>query len=362
MTSRMALAKFVEHNDFLRAPMQKQIVYGTGTRNVKDGMFVSIGRKFDAFCPKSEIGDATPGEAALFLVTSSNNEESVPTVSRVKAAVWEELAALHQNNEVAFVKIVKVDRGRGENAIGLIAEFAEGLAKGMRAHLPAETLQRGADLSKFVGQILPVVVTKLNPQRGDGMIYVNYNRVFGNNKGEAVASIAVGEQLQGRVLKFINAAKGDEHPSVLVLMEKEGLTVEGMIHKTEVTGYPEHKATDFLKVGDRISARILRASTARRTLVLGLRSEERAKFLAGVEEGSIVTGKVSRETSFGYFVDLGNGIEGLLRPHQLIRANKQNETFKKGEEIAVIILEIDAAKDRLLLGRRGLKPEYLKKA
>jgi ribosomal protein S1 len=90
-----------------------------------------------------------------------------------------------------------------------------------------------------------------------------------------------------------------------------------------------------------------------------MRSEERADFLSQIEEGHVLVGTIARSLPFGYFVDLGSGIEGLLRVQSLRNVNKQPEKLAIGSEVKVVVLQNDRVKDKLLLGRRELPVQYL---
>jgi ribosomal protein S1 len=354
----------------LHTAQEREFILGVPSIIGKDGMFVTLGGKFDGYCPISDIGDAKIGERTLFKVMSSNNEDAMPTLSRSKAQVWESITTLAQSAEPTLVKVLKVAHGKNGNAVtGLSVMFEEGAIKGAIGHMPSWELSRNTDLNGLVGQVIAASVTEVAPQKGgkNGLVLLSHIKAFGENTREAVSRVRIGETIEAKVLKFIKAAKGDEHPSVLVTFAK-AVEVDGieevqhlhaMIHKTEVSGYPHKKATEFLKVGDTIKTQVLRASTDKRTVVLGMRSEERADFLSQIEEGHVLVGTIARSLPFGYFVDLGSGIEGLLRVQSLRNVNKQPEKLAIGSEVKVVVLQNDRAKDKLLLGRRELPVQYL---
>jgi ribosomal protein S1 len=354
----------------LHTAQEREFILGVPSIIGKDGMFVTLGGKFDGYCPISDIGDAKIGERTLFKVMSSNNEDAMPTLSRSKAQVWESITTLAQSAEPTLVKVLKVAHGKNGNAVtGLSVMFEEGSVKGTIGHMPSWELSRNTDLNGLVGQVIAASVTEVAPQKGgkNGLVLLSHMKAFGENTREAVSRVRIGETIEAKVLKFIKAAKGDEHPSVLVTFTK-AVEVDGiqevqhlhaMIHKTEVSGYPHKKATEFLKVGDTIKTQVLRASTDKRTVVLGMRSEERADFLSQIEEGHVLVGTIARSLPFGYFVDLGSGIEGLLRVQSLRNVNKQPEKLAIGSEVKVVVLQNDRVKDKLLLGRRELPVQYL---
>lgn len=354
----------------LRTAQEREFITGVPNIISNDGMFVTLGAKFDGFCPTSEIGDAKLSERTLFKVMSSNNEDAMPTISRLKAQVWESITTLAQLAQPTVVKVLKVARNKKGNAsTGLSVMFEDGAAKGFVGHMPTWELPRNADLNAMVGQVIAATVTEVAPQKGgkNGLVLLSHTRAFGENSREAVSRIKIGEQIDAKVLKFIKAAKDDEHPSVLVtferVVERDGIEevqhCHAMIHKTEVSGYPQRKATDFIKVGDTIQANVMRASTDKRTVALGMRLGERAEFLSQIEEGHVLVGRIARSLPFGYFVDLGAGIEGLLRTQSLRRIHGQLEKLEISSEVKVVVLQNDRVRDKLLLGRRELPVQFL---
>jgi ribosomal protein S1 len=357
-------------NNKLHTVQEKEFILGVPSIIGKDGMFVTLGGKHDGYCPISDIGDAKVGERYLFKVMSSNNEDAMPTLSRSKAQLWESITALAQTAEPTLVRVLKIARAKNGNAVtGLSVIFEDGALKGTVGHLPTWELNRNSDLGSLVGQLIAATVTEIAPHKGgkNGLVLLSHIKAFGENTRLAVSRVKVGETIEAKVLKFIKAAKGDEHPSVLVTFTKsveiDGMEevqhLHAMIHKTEISGYPHKKATDFLKVGDTVKTQVLRASTEKKTVVLGMRSQERAEYLSQIEEGHILSGTVARSLPFGYFVDLGSGIEGLLRVQSLRNVNKQPEKFELGAEVKVVVLVNDRAKDKLLLGRRELPTQFL---
>jgi ribosomal protein S1 len=355
----------------LHTAQEREFIMGVPSTIGKNGMCVTLGGKHDGYCPISDIGDAKVGERTLFKVMSSNNEDAMPTLSRSKAQLWESITSLAQSAEPTLVKVLKVAHGKNGNAVtGLSVMFEDGAAKGTIGHMPSWELARNTDLNSLVGQVIAAAVTEVAPHKGgkNGLVLLSHTRAFGENTKAAVSHVKIGEPIEAKVLKFINAAKNDEHPSVLVTFTKN-VEVDGVeevqhlhaiIHKTEVKGYPHKKATDFLKVGDTIKTQVLRASTEKRTVVLGMRAEERAEFLSQIEAGHVLVGTIARSLpGVGFFVDLGSGIEGFLRVQSLRSVNKQPETLKIGSEVKVVVLVNDRVKDKLLLGRRELPAQYL---
>jgi ribosomal protein S1 len=351
------LAQLVQPNNVTTTPEPKQLLYGTPTYPVKDGWFVSIGRKYDAFCPNNQFGDAEIGKRSLFIVDSVRELEDVAIISRNKAQHWDELLDRQRREEVFFVKVVKTGLTNDGNSWTSV-EFVEGRCKGRTAFIPARHMH-GRNAAEFENKLIPVTVAKLDPKDGSksGLIHLNYEHKGRRNSDAALSAFKDGEYVEGRVLRFISAQKNDTHPSVIVLLRRYGLSVEAMVHKTEVAEYPEQTADELMCVGDTIKVQIMRRSDGNKSFALSMRSEERAKFLANVEPGDVLGVTVTRPCKFGYFVDLGNSIEMMIRTNQLAHKDGGYETLTVGSEIKVVVFKFDKETGKMVLNRGHLKAE-----
>ena len=166
------------------------------------------------------------------------------------------------------------------------------------------------------------------------------------------ANLKVGDKVKGKVVvmtdygAFVEIAEG----------------VEGLIHVSEMS-WSQHlrSANDFLKVGDEVEAVILTLDRAERKMSLGLK-QLKADPWADIETrypiGSRHTAKVRNFTNFGVFVELEEGVEGLIHISDLSWTKKvkhPNEFTHIGDNIDVVVLEIDKENRRLSLGHKQLE-------
>lgn len=357
----------------IRVPELRQIITGTPVLAAKDGMYVTFGGKFDAFCPNAELGDAQLGKPALFRVTSARNEEAVATLSRKQALAWEKVAEATTEVGPTFVKVLKVARKRHNNEVtGLSVEFAQGAATGLVAHIPYWETNRTDELNSLVGKVIAAVITEASPDKGgeNGLLVASHNKAFAKNTTKAVHAVKTGEKLEGKIMKFIFADKKDKHPSALIYVTKlvedknsdtyqTEHVIYGLVPKSELPGYPNKLGTDTLKIGDTVTAQVLRINVNERRVVFGLRHEERAAYLSGIERGHVLVGQVSRILDFGVFIDLGHGIEGLLRNEDLRKVKGKREKLAVNDQVKIVVLQNDTVKSRLLLSRKALGAEGL---
>jgi small subunit ribosomal protein S1 len=138
--------------------------------------------------------------------------------------------------------------------------------------------------------------------------------------------------------------------------------LEGLIHISELswTKRPKHPS-EVVKEGDEVEAVVLRLDPAERRLSLGLKQTQPDPWQQLVEKyppGTVVKGKVTGITDFGAFVELEPGMEGLVHVSELDHARVENPAalFKKGDEMEVVVLNIDPVEQRISLSRKRLLP------
>jgi small subunit ribosomal protein S1 len=138
--------------------------------------------------------------------------------------------------------------------------------------------------------------------------------------------------------------------------------LEGLIHISELswTKRPKHPS-EVVKEGDEVEAVVLRLDPAERRLSLGLKQTQPDPWQQLVEKyppGTVVKGKVTGVTDFGVFVELEPGMEGLVHVSELDHARVENPAalFKKGDEMEVVVLNIDPVEQRISLSRKRLLP------
>ena len=133
--------------------------------------------------------------------------------------------------------------------------------------------------------------------------------------------------------------------------------VEGLIHLTEMSWTKRiAKASDVLNVGDEVEAVVLEIDIDSHKISLGLRQKERNPWEVLAEKypvGMHITGKVRNMTSYGAFVEIENDIDGMIHVSDMSwtrKINNPNEVLKPGQEVEVVILEINPEQQRISLG------------
>ena len=133
--------------------------------------------------------------------------------------------------------------------------------------------------------------------------------------------------------------------------------VEGLVHVSEMSWTKRvQRATDLLNLGDEVDAVVLSVSTEDKKISLGMRQTEENpwEIVAGKYPiGSSVTGKVRNFTSYGAFVEIEEGVDGMIHVSDMSwtrKVNHPSEVLEKGDEVTTVVLKIDSTNHRISLG------------
>lgn len=333
----------------------KEVIQGYIKSRTKGGMIVDV-FGIEAFLPGSQIDvkpirdyDVFVGKTMEFQVVKINQEYRNVIVSH-KALIEAELEA--QKKEI----ISKLQKGQVlEGIVKNITSYGVfidlGGVDGL-IHITDLSWGRVNDPHDFVeiGQKLNVVILDFDDEKK--RIALGLKQLTLHPWDSLDENLKVGDHVKGKVIvladygAFVEIAPG----------------VEGLIHVSEMS-WSQHlrSAQDFLKVGDEVEAVILSLNREERKMSLGLKQlkEDPWKDIeAKYPVGSKHTAKVRNFTNFGVFVELEEGIDGLIHISDLSWTKKikhPSEFTQIGADIDVVVLEIDTENRRLSLGHKQLE-------
>ncbi|MCJ0522698.1 30S ribosomal protein S1 [Enterococcus cecorum] len=259
--------------------------------------------------------------------------------------LWEEIEAKYAAGEVVDATITNVVKG------GLVADL------GIRAFIPASMVDDHFvnDFSKYKGQTLRFKIVEIEPS--ENRLILSHKAVVEEEKQkqkEAVfASIKEGEQIEGTVARLTSFG---------AFIDLGG--VDGLVHVSEISHTHVAKPSDVLKVGEKVNVLVLSVDPATDRISLSIKDTLPGPW-DGIEDkapvGSVLTGTVKRLTSFGAFVELFPGVEGLVHISQIAHKHiaTPHEVLKEGEEVKVKVLEVNPENQRIALSIKALeeKPE-----
>jgi len=356
--SRFKIARPTDWDSLQRAFEQKATIVGTVTGVVKGGLSVDIGVR--AFMPASRTGTRDAAE--------------------MEKLVDQEIRCRITKLDVAGEDVV-VDRR-------IIAEEEERLQKERRY----SELKEG-DVVRGTVRTLTDYGAFVDIGGVDGLLHVGEISWARINKPED--ALSVGQEIEAKVIKIeadkrrialsirqlqphpweLNAAKykiGDRVRGVVSRVLDFGAFVEvepgieGLIHVSEMSWVKRvRKAGDLLKAGETVEVVVLGINPAERRMSLGLKQalgdpwdDAERKFAPG----TVIEGPVTRITNFGAFVELAEGVEGMIHVSEISaekRINHPRDVFKVGQRVKAQVLSVDKEKRQLRLSVKQMVPSSL---
>jgi small subunit ribosomal protein S1 len=338
-----------------RAFSEKRPIGGIVTELVKGGLRVDVGAK--AFMPASRSGAKDQAEMEKLvgqdiecrIIKLDTASEDVVVDRR---AVLEEKEAQTRQQKLAELKEGAVVRGNVRSVTDFGAFVDLGGVDGL-LHVTDMAWHRVTKPSDVVAVGDPVEVQILKISLETRRISLGMKQLQPDPWTAASERLRVGEKVQGKVSRltdfgaFIEIAPG----------------VDGLIHVSEMSWSKKIKRpSDVLKPGEMVEVVVLGVNAAEHRISLGLKQalgdpweEAQRKYAVG----AVVEGAVSSLTNFGCFVDLGNGIEGMIHISDITREKRLNhprEALTAGQTVRAVVLELDRERRRIKLGAKQLEP------
>lgn len=261
--------------------------------------------------------------------------------------VWEEIQAKFDNKEIIEAPVVDAVKG------GLVVDA------GVRAFVPASMVSDHYvdNLAQFKGQTLAFEIVEIEPSE-NRLILSRKNLVAAEKAAKRAAvfeAIQEGSVVTGKVARLTNFG---------AFIDLGG--VDGLVHISQISHEHVAKSSDKLKVGEEVQAKVISVDPESGRVSLSIKDT-----LAGpwdnIEEraavGSVLDGLVKRLTTFGAFVELFPGVEGLVHISQIAHQHiaTPHEVLKEGQEVQVKVLEVHPEQQRISLSIKALqeapKPE-----
>ena len=320
---------------------------------VKGGLVVNIG--VEAFLPASQIDVITPRNLAQFVnntyefkVVKINQERQNIVLSR------RELIEQERNEKRAKLLAEMVPGDIRKGTVKNITDFGAFIElNGIDGLLHITDMSWGrinhpSELLK-VGQEIDVVVLDVNKEKE--RVSLGLKQKMANPWDNIETKYPVGAKVKGKVVNLVPYG-------AFVQLE---MGVEGLVHVTELSWTKRvAKPSDVLKQDQEIEAVVLGINREEQKISLGIRQLEsnpwdnaEAKYTVGAR----VKGKVRNLTSYGAFVELEEGIDGMIHVSDMSwtrKINHPSEVLKKADEVEAVVLEVDRPNQRIALGMKQL--------
>ncbi len=354
--SREKAEKMKIWDEVEKAYAEKKVVIGRVIERIKGGLAVDIGVR--AFLPGSQIDvrpvrnlDALRGQELRMRVIKVNKKRGNIVLSR--KVLLEEENAEKKKQTLDSLAEGKVLRGVVKNITDYGAFIDLGGIDGL-LHITDMSWGRVSHPSELfkVNDEVDVVVLKYDP--ATERVSLGHKQLMQDPWNDVADRYPVGARVRGKVVSLTDYG---------AFIELEP-GVEGLIHVSEMSWSKRVKhPSKILNQGDAVEAMVLGVDAGARRISLGLKQVEANPWLELAEKypvGSTITGKVRNLTEFGAFVEVEEGIDGLIHISDMSwskRLKHPSEMLKKGDTVEAMVLNIDADNQRLSLGLKQLQTD-----
>jgi small subunit ribosomal protein S1 len=335
-----------------------EVVHGTVVRVDKDEVLVDIGYKSEGVIPTSELSirrsvnpadEVAVGEEIDALVLTKEDTEGRLILSKKRARfelAWKAIEAANESGEAVNGRVIEVVKG------GLILDL------GVRGFLPASLvdIRRVQDLDEFLGKELRCKVIELNRSRNN--VVLSRRAVLEDERKEMRQAILdrlnPGDVVDGQISNIVDFG---------AFVDLDGM--DGLIHISELSWSHVNHPSEVLEIGQDVKVKVLDIDRERQRISLGLKQTQTdpwQQVLDSYGEGDVVEGRVTKVVTFGAFVEILPGVEGLVHISELAQHHVENprEVVSQGDPVNVLILEIDGERRRLSLSLKrveeGMEP------
>jgi len=336
----------------LRDIAEGDIVKGHILEVREDVVLVDIGYKSEGLIPlrefRSPSGEITAkvGDAVDVYLEQREDSDGLIVLSREKAEkikIWEELSQVYEKGGPISGTILGRTKG------GLIVDI------GVRAFLPGSQvdLRPVRDLDKLIGKAFPMKIIKLNQKRGN--IVLSRRELLEEErkhlKEETLATLAEGKRVKGKIKNITEYG---------AFVDLGGL--DGLLHITDMSWGRIGHPSELFQVGDEIEVVVLKFDRANERVSLGYKQRLPDPWEA-VEQrypvGAKFKGKVVSMTDYGAFVELEEGVEGLVHISEMSwtqRVKHPSKVVAISDLVEVVVLDVDRGNKRISLGMRQAEP------
>ena len=321
-----------------------QIVTGQVVQISDDEVCVNVGYKADGLVKKSDLSstDVKIGDEIEVEVVKVNDGEGNVLLSQkniINRKAWEDICAKEEAGE--FVEGVGKEAVKG----GLLADVM-----GIRTFIPASqlSLHYVEKIDEFVGQPMTLKIIEIDKAK---------KRIVASRKAVLIAEEAEKKKKIWDTLEVGSVVKG----TVRRLADFGAFVdiggVDGLVHVTDLSWGRVKHPSDVVSVGQQIDVKILNVDPERERISLSYKQTQPRPWTVAGEKypvGSIVEGKVVRITTFGAFVELEPGLDGLVHISQcaLTRIAKVEDAVNVGDVVRVKVLDVNTEAKRISLSIR----------
>ena len=302
----------------------------TADRNADLRELVKPGDKFKALVLRRAGGDKENGEF-FFSVTRLKEREA-----------YTELEKVFEEGKTVEGTVTGAVRG------GLLVDV------GTRGFLPASLISNRyvSDLKPYIGKKMNLKITEIDPNKN--RLILSRKDLIEKEREEAFENVAnqlvVGDTVEGKVSRLTGFG---------AFIDVGG--VDGLVHISEISYKHIDKPSDVLKVGQDVKVKVIGIDNDRHRISLSIKQTLPSPFeeaTSGLSEGEVIEGEVKTLTAFGAFVEVADGIQGLVHVSEISNKHveKPSDVLKVGQTVKVKVLNIDPNDRRISLSIKQADP------
>jgi small subunit ribosomal protein S1 len=350
--------KIVPNYDATLTPFEEgDVVTGNVVRIDKDEVLVDIGYKSEGVIPANELSirksvdpkdEVEMGEEVDALVLTKEDQDGRLILSKKRARfekAWRRIEAAAESGEPVDGTVIEVVKG------GLIIDL------GVRGFLPASLvdIRRVPNLDEYLSQTIECRVIELNRSRNN--VVLSRRAVLEEQRREdrerILDRLQPGMVVDGTISNIVDFG---------AFVDLDG--IDGLIHISELSWSHVNHPSELLSIGETVNVKVLDIDRDRQRISLGLKQTQEDPWQRVVDTynvGDELEGKVTKVVTFGAFVEILDGVEGLVHISELAQHHVENprEIIQPGDEVKVKILEIDSERRRLSLSIKRVEGQIL---
>src|SRR5215217_6050467 len=333
------------------------VVTGKVVRIDKDEVLIDIGYKSEGVIPNNELSirksvdpseEVELGEEVDALVLTKEDQDGRLILSKKRARferAWRRIEGAAESGEPVTGSVIEVVKG------GLIVDL------GVRGFLPASLvdIRRVPNLDEYLGQNIETKVIELNRSRNN--VVLSRRAVLEEERKEQRQAILErlqpGLVIEGQISNIVDFG---------AFVDLDG--IDGLIHISELSWSHVNHPSEILSIGDTVQVKVLDIDRDRQRISLGLKQTQEDPWQRVVDTYSVgdeLEGTVTKVVAFGAFVEILEGVEGLVHISELAQHHVENprEIIQPGDDVKVKILEIDSERRRLSLSIKRVEDQVL---
>ncbi|MCU0594555.1 MAG: 30S ribosomal protein S1 [Desulfobacterota bacterium] len=340
------------YEESLKSIQEGGLVRGTIVHVGKEFVLVDIGYKSEGQIPISEFIDAggnvtaQVGDPVDVLLERREDDEGIIILSKEKAAkirIWDEIREIYEKGGTIKGKIIARVKG------GMSVDI------GLPAFLPGSqiNLKPIKDFDSHIGSIQEFKILKYNKRRSN--IVLSRRAILESERAaqreKTLQHLQIGAVLEGAVKNITEYG---------LFIDLGG--IDGLLHITDMSWGRVGHPSELYRVGDKITVKVLNFDAGSGRVSLGLKQLKPDPWLKANERytlGSKIKGRVVSLADYGAFVEIEEGIEGLVHVSEMSWTRKvrhPSQIVKVGDEIEAMVMNIDTGNKRISLGLKQVEP------